>query len=151
MGNMNMEFQSTFLRVCIDAVDPENDNISGRICGVGLKDAYSFEGTPELLLLIDRCLDQIGKPQATRKARSFRKEEEEESGKFCPDPPKYYTTEEIRRIKGKYQTMDINFITRYHSSWQGIVYDENGKKRGTFSSDLQLLKWLLGSETEIYT
>ena len=70
MGKMNMEFQPTFLRICIDHADPENDNISGRVCGVGLKDAYSFEGTPELLLLIDQCLDRIGKPQATRKSRS---------------------------------------------------------------------------------
>lgn len=147
MGKMNMEFQPTFLRICIDHADPENDNISGRVCGVGLKDDYSFEGTPELLLLIDQCLDRIGKPQATRKSRSFHAAESENTvQEFCPNPPRYHTTDEIRMQKGKCRTVDVNIVTRYHSSWQGIMYDEDGKQMGMFSSDLQLLRLLVVSE-----
>lgn len=145
MEKKNMEFQPTFLRICVDDADMEADNIAGRICGVGLEDSYPFSGTSELLLLIDRCLDQIGKPQATRKARSFRPGGEE-AAEFCPNPPCFHTTEEIREQRGSCRTVDINILTRYHSSWQGILYSESGEKAGMFSSDLQLLKLLLAPE-----
>ena len=48
--------------------------------------------------------------------------------------------------KGKCRTVDVNIVTRYHSSWQGIMYDEDGKQMGMFSSDLQLLRLLVVSE-----
>jgi hypothetical protein len=144
--NGKMEFQATFLRICMDLVEPEEGNLAGSICGVGLEDSCSFESTPELLLLIDQCLDRIGKPQATRKTRSFRDADGEEPGTFRPDPPLYHTSEEIRARRGKCRTADIHIVTRYHSSWQGILYDEEGERKGTFSSDLQLLKLLLSPE-----
>ena len=137
-----IEFQPTFLRICIDRAEPEEGNLAGRVCGVGLKDCFSFENTLELLLLIDKCLDLIGKPQATRRSRSFRDEAGEAPEPFRPDPPRYYASEQIRERRGELRTVDINIITRYYSSWQGILYGEDGERRGSFSSDLQLLRLL---------
>ena len=54
MDGKNMEFQPTFLRVCIDQMDLEKGEVSGYIGGVGLRDIYSFGDTPGLLLLIDQ-------------------------------------------------------------------------------------------------
>ena len=71
MEKKNMEFQPTFLRICVDDADMEADNIAGRICGVGLEDSYPFSGTSELRLLIDRCLDQIGQASGYQKGQEF--------------------------------------------------------------------------------
>ena len=87
MDGKNMEFQPTFLRVCIDQMDLEKGEVSGYIGGVGLRDIHSFGDTPGLLLLIDQLLDQIGKPQATRRSRSFRENSGTTAGGFCLNPP----------------------------------------------------------------
>ena len=139
MDGKNMEFQPTFLRVCIDQMDLEKGEVSGYIGGVGLRDIHSFGDTPGLLLLIDQLLDQIGKPQATRRSRSFRENSGTTAGGFCLNPPRYHTSEEIRELKGECKTVDIQIITRLHSSWQGFVYNSEGEVSGKFSSDLQLL------------
>lgn len=140
--NDKTDFQPTFLRICIDRVDFQNEDLAGSICGVALKDSHHFGSVMELMLMIDECLDRIGKPQATRKTRSFLKEGEEAPDVFRVNPVIYHTSEEIRSKHGACQTVDINIITRYHSSWQGILYGEDGERRGMFSSDLQLLKLL---------
>ena len=137
-----MNFQPTFLRICIDRINFQSEELAGSICGVALKDSYPFKSVMELMLTIDRCLDKIGKPQATRKARSFLSQDDETPETFRANPPIYHTTDEIRSKKGACQTVDINIITRYHSSWQGILYDEDGNRKGMFSSDLELLKLL---------
>ena len=124
-------------------MDLEKGEVSGYIGGVGLRDIHSFGDTPGLLLLIDQLLDQIGKPQATRRSRSFRENSGTTAGGFCLNPPRYHTSEEIRELKGECKTVDIQIITRLHSSWQGFVYNSEGEVSGKFSSDLQLLGLIL--------
>ena len=68
-------------------MDLEKGEVSGYIGGVGLRDIHSFGDTPGLLLLIDQLLDQIGKPQATRRSRSFRENSGTTAGGFCLNPP----------------------------------------------------------------
>ena len=140
--NDKMDFQPTFLRICIDRINFQNEDLAGSVCGVALKDSYPFGSVMELMLTIDECLDRIGKPQATRKTRSFLPEETETPDTFRANPAIYHTSEEIRSRRGACQTVDINIVTRYHSSWQGILYGEDGERMGMFSSDLQLLKLL---------
>lgn len=136
-----MEHTPTTLRVCIDEVQSEGSDIKGRIYGIALKDGAVFSGSTELFMLVDSLLDQIGKPQASRKVRSFR-EKEEQTAAYCGSPQIYHVSREIMEKKGKYMTRDVSFISRLRSSWQGILRDEKGELIGRFESDLELIHLL---------
>lgn len=136
-----MEHTPTTLRICIDEVQSEGSDIKGRIYGIALKDGAVFSGSTELFMLIDSLLDQIGKPQASRKTRSFR-EKEEQTAAYCGSPQIYHASREIMEKKGQYMTRDVSFISRLRSSWQGILRDETGELIGRFESDLELIHLL---------
>jgi len=136
------EYPVTALRILVDSIEENSDNITGSIIGVALKDSYSFSGVPSLLLLIDRLLDQIGKPQPSRQSRSFN-EEGEKTAKFVGNPKRYHSSEEIRQSRGKLKTLDVYFVSRARSSWQGFVKDENGEMEGSFESDVEFIKMAL--------
>ena len=138
-GDMIMEHTPTTLRVCIDEVQSEGSDIKGRIYGIALKDGAVFSGSTELFMLADSLLDQIGKPQAYRKVRSFR-EKEEQTAAYCGSPHIYHASREIMEKKGKYLTRDVSFISRLRSSWQGTVKWVGGQKEIPFRSALELIK-----------
>ena len=120
----------------------EESDIKGRIYGIAVKDEITFSGSSELFVMIDRLLDKIGKPQPSRKSRSFREEESSQVTSYCYKPEQYHTQEEILKEKGNLITRDIIFISRLRSSWQGIVKDEEGKLLGEFDSDLEFISLL---------
>lgn len=139
---MKVEHTVSTLRICIDEMQTSDSDIEGRICGIAVKDITAFSGSSELLVMIDRLLDIIGKPQPSRKSRSFRKEEENQVTSYCCKPELYHAQEKIMKEKGKLITRDVTFISRLRSSWQGIVKDEEGKMLGAFESDLEFIKLL---------
>lgn len=136
---MRVEHTVSTLRICIDGMQTDEKDMKGRICGIAVKNETAFSGVSELLVLVDRLLDTIGKPQPSRKSRSFRKEEESQVTSYCCKPELYHAQEEIMKEKGKLITRDVTFISRLRSSWQGIVKDEEGKMLGAFESDLEFL------------
>lgn len=137
------EYPVTALRICIDNVSLNGGEIKGRICGVALDKEYPFTGSSELLLLIDKLLDKIGKPQASRKVRSFREVDEVPASGYQGNPVRYYETEEIAAKKGEFCTRDVFFISRMRSTWQGFLKKEDGTTLGEFDSDLEFLNLLL--------
>lgn len=139
---MKAEHTVSTLRICIDEMQTEESDIKGRIYGIAVKDEITFSGSSELFVMIDRLLDKIGKPQPSRKSRSFREEEENQVTSYCCKPELYHAQEKIMKEKGKLITRDVTFISRLRSSWQGIVKDEEGKMLGAFESDLEFIKLL---------
>lgn len=139
---MKAEHTVSTLRICIDEMQTEESDIKGRIYGIAVKDEITFSGSSELFVMIDRLLDKIGKPQPSRKSRSFREEESSQVTSYCYKPKQYHTQEEILKEKGNLITRDIIFISRLRSSWQGIVKDEEGKLLGEFDSDLEFISLL---------
>ena len=139
---MKAEHTVSTLRICIDEMQTEESDIKGRIYGIAVKDEITFSGSSELFVMIDRLLDKIGKPQPSRKSRSFREEESSQVTSYCYKPEQYHTQEEILKEKGNLITRDIIFISRLRSSWQGIVKDEEGKLLGEFDSDLEFISLL---------
>lgn len=137
------EYPVTALRICIDVWKAEENELEGRICGVALEDEVEFSGSSELLLRIDHILDQIGKPQASRKIRSFKEEEKKASGGYCSNPKRYHSSGEIAGQKGNHSTKDVYFKSRLRSTWQGFVRNDRGEILGSFESDLEFLNWLL--------
>ena len=140
---MKVEHTVSTLRICIDEMQTSDSDIEGRICGIAVKDITAFSGSSELLVMIDRLLDIIGKPQPSRKSRSFRKEEENQVTSYCCKPELYHAQEEIMKEKGKLITRDVTFISRLRSSWQGIVKDEEGKMLGHSRAIWSLLSFCM--------
>ena len=80
-----MQFSVNSIRICIDEMNDQENRLAGSICGITMPDRISFANGVTLILAIDRILDQIGQPQATRHMRSFHPEEERDrkSGEYC--------------------------------------------------------------------
>ena len=137
------EYPVTALRICLDRMEAEEDRIEGRVFGVAVEQKSRFVGISELLLTIDRLLDQIGKPQASRKTRSFTEEQADGSGGYCGNPKRYHTSGEISGEQGACETRDVYFTSRQKSTWQGFLKDGQGGLLGEFKSDLEFINLLL--------
>lgn len=139
---MQAEFTVSTLRICVDAIKTSDSDIKGTICGIGVKDDMVFNGSSELFVLIDRILDMIGRPQPSRKTRSFRESGENKITAYHCISEIYHTPEEIKKHFGSVMTRDVAFISRLRSSWQGIMWDELGNMIGEFESDLEFISLL---------
>lgn len=133
------EYTASTLRICIDEIKTAENDIKGRICGIAVKKQETFSGSSELFLLVDRLLDEIGKPLSSRKSRSFREEDGNQLIPYNYKPCIYHTSEEIQKLGGRIMTRDVTFTSRLRSSWQGIVKDEKNHLIGKFESDLEFI------------
>lgn len=136
------EYTASTLRICIDEIKTAENDIKGRICGIAVKEQETFSGSSELFLLVDRLLDEIGKPLSSRKSRSFREEDGNQLIPYNYKPCIYHTSEEIQKLGGRIMTRDVTFTSRLRSSWQGIVKDEKNHLIGKFESDLEFIDLL---------
>ena len=135
------EYTASTLRICIDEMKRSDYNITGSICGIAVEKEIPFCGSSEFLVWIDRLLDRIGRPQPSRKSRSFR-ENQGEITSYQQKPKLYHSPEEIVEKKGKLKTCDATFVSRLRSSWQGFVKDDEGRLIGHFESDLEFIALL---------
>lgn len=136
------EYTASTLRICIDEIKTAENDIKGRIYGIAVKKQETFSGSSELFLLVDRLLDEIGKPLSSRKSRSFREEDGNQLIPYNYKPCIYHTSEEIQKLGGRIMTRDVTFTSRLRSSWQGIVKDEKNHLIGKFESDLEFIDLL---------
>ncbi|MBQ6376073.1 MAG: hypothetical protein IJJ52_00380 [Lachnospiraceae bacterium] len=132
------------LRVLIDVLDAENGHFSGRITGIAVERDQTFRGTQEFLRVTDTLLNKIGRPQPGRLPRHFTGGEKYVSYKAKPEL--FRPAEEIMEKKGNAATYDLEFRSRSYSTWQGFLYEEGGKEPAYFSSELELLNLMLGSQ-----
>lgn len=134
----NTEYPVSALRICIDDTGSDGAlTLGGQIAGVALDQTHAFASSLELMLLIERLLDTIGNPLAARRLRSFGAERERCT--YCVRPKRYHPAAKVRCQTGALLTVDVVFVSRLYSSWQGIVRDEAGEMIGMFESDMELL------------
>jgi hypothetical protein len=127
------------LHLCIDVLAEDRQDIEGTITGVAIPETCKFVSVQDMLVKMDRLLDVAGRPQATTLMRStFRSLKSQEEEVSSP-PGVYRTVNEVTRLEGRLATYNIIFHTRYHSSLQGCVYTNDGRKMGEFASELELL------------
>lgn len=140
----NRGYPVSSMRLCIDESDHKSGILTGKIYGVAMEHSISFRSSEELILAIDKGLNQIGRPQATSKIRSFQeKENKSHTPSFRGNPVRYHSDEEIREKRGILLTEDLFFLSRHHSTWQGFIIDEQGHPDGEFESDLEMLMHIL--------
>ncbi len=112
--------------VCIDSYYkgiPE-----GRIFIPGVESAY-FESLSQFLIQMDALLDERQYPQPYTQTRRFAPAPELMGHRITPL--------QIRR--GARATFELQVIFRQHTSWQGVLYWQEGKQEQRFRSVLELV------------
>lgn len=131
------EFPVNSLRICIDQ-RKEND-VSGFLCSVALKEILHFSSKVEFVLKVDEAYDRIGQPQPQQILRSFHENDRAPYNSYKGNPARFHTSDEIRKNIGSEATYDLLMVSRRHAEWQGILKNADGGIKGEFESVLECL------------
>lgn len=144
----NIDYPASTLRICLDQTDTQGRPCpGGRILGVAVDMPYPFYDGEEMILQIDRLLDHIGRPQSSKRLRSFGRKPHTTSG-YCGNPIRYYPGEVIRRASGIYRTIDVYFLSRLRGTWQGFLRFHDTDTSIRFESELELLSLIFYKEED---
>lgn len=110
----------------------ENGCLSGIIYHKGAAPGIRFENFLEMMLQMNRILDELEYPKRTMDYRKF-------GGMKLPEPP---VREYGQLENGKLATFKINVTFRYNASWQGQIIWLEGKEKQEFESFLQMTCWI---------
>ncbi|MDL2249602.1 hypothetical protein M2150_001093 [Lachnospiraceae bacterium PM6-15] len=127
------EYPVNSLRICVDEAGEEV--LTGRICGVALKEPLSFTGLLDFIAKVDDAYNDIGQPQQHRVLRSFTEENRYTS--YVGAPKKYHTAGEIDACLGAYATIEMVMTSRQGAEWQGLVKDLEKNILGKFATILE--------------
>lgn len=118
------EYRTTLVCVdsCLDGV------LSGRFYNLFQPAGISFQSLSQLLIELDRTLDDMDFPRAAAQLRSFSRERP-------PDPPLPAQMEKT----GQQATFAIRILFRQNASWQGSVKWLEGEQEQSFRSVLELI------------
>jgi hypothetical protein len=123
-------YGNNIFRTTIICVDEYVNKIPvGRIYNAYYEDGVAFHGVIELLLIIDRMLEDMNWPQAYSGYRSFRASDEIHA------PAKTA----IDKKEGKQGTFSLRILFRQNASWQGSVTWHEGGQEESFRSVFELL------------
>ena len=134
---MSQFYPPNGLRVCID--HKEESDIEGRIYTPLFENVIEFQDLTQFILKIDMLFDKYNYPKAYQEKRSFHKNQSIQLDNY-----KYVKREakDIIDQCGTIKTYDIIVSSRQHSSWQGIIKDENGNIIYYYESVLELMNFL---------
>lgn len=138
MDQSNRIYSVNMFRVCIDTCQGD---ISGCAHSPICEREVAFTGIGELLLKMDKLFDSIGYPQAFQNKRSFEEGKNPEN-LYRGIPKPIRKNEDILEKRGLLCTYDIAVESRRNTSWQGIIYDVEGKEAGRFNGEVELLEQL---------
>ncbi len=89
-----------------------------------------FSSMMEMILNMDRVLDSMSCPRQTFQMRHFP----------GTDPDELIARiSEVKERKGKQYTFRIYVQYRYHASWQGLIFWDEGDQQEPFESTLQMI------------
>lgn len=127
--------------VCVDSF--EDGRPSGRFYYLHSNEAYPFHDLTELILKIDRLLDQLDHPQAFIRHRMWRGVATRWEELIIP------TEEPVSKAhRGQKETFSLAVIQRQHGSWQGGVNWLGRNQKVCFRSALELLGLLQSACTD---
>lgn len=115
------------IMVYIDSYD--NDVPIGRFCSAAGSDVKTFRSLSQMLIMIEKSLDETKFPQAFDQIRSFR----------VPESQTDKDKEVESTHPGKKATFAIRVLFRQNASWQGSVIWTEGNQEESFRSVLELI------------
>lgn len=117
-------------RIVMVYVDSVTDNIpSGRFHIASSQEAKPFHGLCQLLMEVNKNLDQENFPQAFAELRKFQKPSKQTDSLLAS----------TNQSSGAVATFSIRILFRQNASWQGSVTWLEGKQEVFFRSVLELM------------
>ena len=130
--------------VCFDKVDAQEGK--GRLYNYYSKDAAEFENEYQLLMLMEKVMEDINYPQSAVIMRDYKDKKTKDQVFQKELPPKVMDQEEILGKRGKEATFVVYVQYRQKATWQGeVVWVEENKTRN-FRSALELLKLIYNAQ-----
>lgn len=136
---MSSKYPDNAIHIALDVL--EDDEFTGSISGVTLKETIAFSGVNDFMVKVDRAFDTIGKPQAAQIKRSFGQDAPTHQS-YCANPKRYHPSEAIAEERGRVKTLDLIMISRRHAEWQGIIKAQ-GQVVGQFETALACLSLMM--------
>ena len=144
-SQLRLNYNSAKLRICVDGVD--GSVVSGRVYSGRLKEAFFFLDLNDLVLRLDRLMDEQNYPQAFQRKRTFKtaappakkkKAGDAAAGAEEDDRP-YMDEETVARAAGERATFVLQVLSRQNTNWQGYVDFLDGAGNREFESELGFL------------
>lgn len=140
-GNKNRDSER-FIHIFGDnlviSVDDMEDKIPiGKIYHCYLKQALPFYGLSEMVILIDRLMDEMGVSQIDR---TYSLDNDCVKRKSNPEP--FHNLKDFSDVHGKYLTFYIKIRYRQHGSWQGEIQFAGNNKKRLFRSVQEMLSYV---------
>jgi len=133
-----VHFPISGVRICIDKL--EEGRQQGRIYGIALEGERKFKDISDLVIKIDNCFNEIGRPQPSKILRSFGERESHQP--YVGTPKVFHSTAELLQKTGQKCTLDLIMNSRQQAEWQGYLRDVEGNIIGPFCSSLECLRIL---------
>lgn len=115
---------NAYVKICIDSSD--NTSYQGKAYTLMEEKPFIFQDLIQLFLHIDQLFDHHGKPQSFQSKRTFTKHKT--INHYCFQPSLQRSFDQIQINKGKLGNFDVVVTSRQNTTWQGILFLENGKK-----------------------
>jgi hypothetical protein len=137
---LRLNYNRTKLRICVDGID--GGAVNGRVFSQRLKEPFVFTDLSNLVLRLDRLMDEQNYPQAFQRKRTFMtaapasKKNRDETAREDDDRP-YLDAETVEGAAGKKATFELQVLSRQNTNWQGFVDFLDGAGRREFESDLE--------------
>lgn len=141
MDNQNGIALVPVYEICVDKV--REDSMSGRLFCGKTPQGLAFSGIGELILVIDRIMDEIGFPQSTVDKRSFSDKDEPAvvlspvASKEAQMAMRKFNTSQQH---GKQATFILQVQFRQNATWQGTVEWAEHQETYPFNSELELMR-----------
>jgi hypothetical protein len=118
--------------ICIDSY--ENLCMQGLVYHSSLGEGKKFQNLMQMLLLVEKILEDTGFPKATTEKRRFHSFKSSIEGAEAGGNER-----DFQNLKGKVATFKIKIMFRQYASWQGSVSWMEGNNTEPFRSALELL------------
>jgi len=141
MENQNGIALVPVYQICVDKI--REANISGRLYCGKMPKGIDFSGIGEVILVIDKIMDEIDFPQSTVDKRSFAENEPPVralSSKESKDIQLAMRKFNTKAQRGKLATFVLQVQFRHNASWQGKAEWTEGNETFSFNSELELMR-----------
>lgn len=128
------------IRLCIDGY--QDGSAYGKVYFTTRKEAITFQDLAQMVIAVDNILDVQGYPQSFQDKRTFFKEKTKDST-YTYKPEIIINHDEWYNHLGTCQTYNILIESRYHTSWQGTLYDKDNYIIKSFDNIFSILNELI--------
>jgi hypothetical protein len=141
-SQLRLNYNSAKLRICVDSVD--GGAVSGRVFGQRLQDVLFFPDLNNLVLRLDRLMDEQNYPQAFQRKRTFKTTPAASLRKGADaaaerDERPYMDEATVARAFGEKATFVLHVLSRQNTNWQGYIDFLDGAGNKEFESELSFL------------